>query len=155
MLVKDAMVRNVIAVSRNASIKKLLDIFLLNRIDALPVIDKSDRLVGYVTLDELAEVLMPRYKDIIRDYTYLQDYGRLEQFFEAQSHLLEEERLILVDDCVNPHITTIRENDPLLTAAAIMQSNNIRRLPVIDTSQHLVGIISLTDILLYLFKRKP
>lgn len=155
MLVKDAMVRNVIAVSRNASIKKLLDIFLLNRIDALPVIDKSDRLVGYVTLDELAEVLMPRYKDIIRDYTYLQDFGRLEQFFEAQSHLLEEERLILVDDCVNSHITTIRENEPLLTAAAIMQSNNIRRLPVIDKSQHLVGIISLTDILLYLFKRKP
>lgn len=154
MKIKDAMVHNVISVPRNASIRKLLDIFLLNRIDSLPVVDKGDVLVGYVTLDQLADVLMPRYKELIRDYTYVQDFGRLEQFFEAQSHLLDEEQLILVEDCINQQVTTVKETDSLLTAAAIMQSNNIKRLPVTDSSSRLVGIISLTDILLYLFKRK-
>lgn len=155
MQVFEAMVRNVITVPRTASIKKLIDIFLNYRIDSLPVVDKSDTLVGFVTLEELAGVLMPRYKEIMRDYLYFQDYGQLTQIFEAQTHLLDEENLILVEDCINPKLITIKENDSLITAAAIIQANNIRRLPVVNSSQKLVGIISLTDVLLYLFTRHP
>lgn len=155
MLVKDAMIRNVITVSRAASIRKLLDIFLLNRIDSLPVVDHDDILVGFVTLEEMAGMLMPRYKEILRDYAYLQDHGRIEQIFEAQSHLVEEENLILVEDFINPRFVTVKENDSLMTAAAVMQSNHLRRLPVINEKRRLTGIISQPDIILYLFTRKP
>ncbi|MFH1379225.1 MAG: CBS domain-containing protein [bacterium] len=155
MQVRDAMVRNIIAVNHTASIRKLLDIFLTNRVDSLPVIDKSDTLVGFVTLEDLAEVLMPRYKEIMRDYIYFQEFGQLERIFEAQSHLLDEEKLILVEDCIHPKFISITENESLITAAALMQTSNVRRIPVVNSSKKLVGIISLTDVLLYLFTRHP
>jgi CBS domain-containing protein len=152
--VKDAMVKNVITVPRSASLKQMINIFLQYRIDSLPVIDAKQTIVGFVTIDQVVEVLMPRYKEILRDYTYLEDFGRLEYVFEAQSHLLTEEKLILVDDLVNPKFTVVKEQESLITAAAIMQANAIRRLPVVDNQNRLTGIISTIDIILYLFKSK-
>jgi CBS domain-containing protein len=44
-------------------------------------------------------------------------------------------------------VTTINQNEELDTAAEIMARNNIRRLPVVDDNQRLVGIITSTDVI--------
>ncbi|MBD3272681.1 MAG: CBS domain-containing protein, partial [Elusimicrobia bacterium] len=132
MLVSDAMIRNVISIRSDANARKLLDIFLIHRIDALPVIDRNDKLIGYVPLEHLAEKLMPRFKEIIKDFACLQDYGQLEKIFEVQWHLVEEESNILVSDCMINNVVAVRDSESLISAAALMVTHNLRRLPVID-----------------------
>jgi CBS domain-containing protein len=43
-------------------------------------------------------------------------------------------------------VRTARESDDLDTVLADMASSQIRRLPVLDSAEHLVGIISIGDI---------
>lgn len=63
----------------------------------------------------------------------------------------------LVADALDPAATKVREimtkgvaycfdDDDLSTAVHLMEQNRIRRMPVLDRAEHLVGILSLTDV---------
>ncbi len=63
----------------------------------------------------------------------------------------------LVADAQDPATTKVREimskgvaycfdDDDLSTAVQLMEQNRIRRIPVLDRKEHLVGILSLTDL---------
>jgi CBS domain-containing protein len=43
-------------------------------------------------------------------------------------------------------VTTIKPGEPLLSAARLMCENHLHRLPVVDDSGHIVGILSTMDI---------
>jgi CBS domain-containing protein len=49
-------------------------------------------------------------------------------------------------DVVTPGIHCCREDDDLTKAARHMEALNIRRLPVINKSKRMIGILSLTDV---------
>ena len=57
-----------------------------------------------------------------------------------------------VKDLMNKKVFSVKPEDTILEAARIMSKKDIRRLPVIDGSGKLVGIISRTDILKALVK---
>src|SRR5439155_16579300 len=50
------------------------------------------------------------------------------------------------EDILSPDLTTIRPNDDVDTAARVMSQRQVRRLPVVDESGNLVGMLSLGDI---------
>ncbi|HXZ01226.1 MAG TPA: CBS domain-containing protein [Stellaceae bacterium] len=63
----------------------------------------------------------------------------------------------LVADTQDPTVTKVRdimskgvaycfEDDDLSAAVQLMEQNRIRRIPVLDRNEHLVGILSLTDL---------
>src|SRR6185295_7821153 len=57
-------------------------------------------------------------------------------------------RSCTVRSAMSSTVHSCRAEDPLEEAAAIMRSHGLRRLPVIDAEQRLVGIISLNDLAL-------
>ncbi len=56
----------------------------------------------------------------------------------------------LVRDVMTSHPKTIFENAPIEDALAIMRVGGFRRVPVVDTEEKLVGLVSLDDILMLL-----
>jgi CBS domain-containing protein len=54
--------------------------------------------------------------------------------------------LIPVSDVMASEVCTCREDDDLRTVHATMRDNQIRRLPVVDEEQRLVGLVSLNDL---------
>ncbi len=52
-----------------------------------------------------------------------------------------------VSDIMNPYVVTVTPYVTLAAAYELLQKNKIRRLPVIDDSKKLIGIITLKDIL--------
>ncbi|MGA7615713.1 MAG: CBS domain-containing protein [Thermoanaerobaculia bacterium] len=48
--------------------------------------------------------------------------------------------------CMSSPAATIGEQEPLEKAIGIMQDLRIRRLPVVDSSEKIVGIVSLSDV---------
>lgn len=61
---------------------------------------------------------------------------------------------LLVSDVMTPDPVTAREDVPAETALKLMQTHGIRRLPIVDASGALVGILTLDDLLLYLTERQ-
>jgi CBS domain-containing protein len=53
---------------------------------------------------------------------------------------------IIVSDAMSQNIVHCSDGDSIGRAEAIMQSNQVRRLPVLDAEERLVGILSLADI---------
>jgi CBS domain-containing protein len=43
-------------------------------------------------------------------------------------------------------LVTCRENDDIQSVLQLMQENQIRRIPVVDKADHLVGIIAQADV---------
>ena len=52
-----------------------------------------------------------------------------------------------VSDIMNPYVVTVTQYATLAAAYELLQKNKIRRLPVVDDSKKLIGIITLKDIL--------
>lgn len=51
-----------------------------------------------------------------------------------------------IEEVMSEGLVTCRENDDVQTVLKLMQDNQIRRIPVVDKSDHLVGIIAQADV---------
>jgi CBS domain-containing protein len=51
-----------------------------------------------------------------------------------------------VNDIMSREVTTVRDTAPLSSARAVLVSQHLRRVPVVDSESRLVGIISLGDL---------
>jgi CBS-domain-containing membrane protein len=53
---------------------------------------------------------------------------------------------IFVDEAMSKELVRCTSDDTVARAGALMRSNQIRRIPVVDSEGRLVGILSLADI---------
>jgi CBS domain-containing membrane protein len=157
MKVKDVMRTTVVVLPQNATLKDVLDKFLKHHLDCLPIIDAAQRAVGFITIDDLVEILLPRYYEILRDFSALEDKGQLASLFNQAFQGLDthHEQLILAVDVMSTGIHWVQSDDSLLEAAAHLQSQNFERLPVVDKDGKLVGLISDFEVILALLRGAP
>jgi CBS domain-containing protein len=60
-----------------------------------------------------------------------------------------------VRDIMSRDVTTVLDTAPISNVRAVLVSQRLRRVPVIDAEGHLVGIISLGDLVRELAYRSP
>ena len=154
MKVKDVMRTTVIHLPQNATLKDVLDNFLKHHLDSLPIIDAAQRVVGFITIDDLADIFLPRYHEMLRDFAALEDKGQLVALFgEPFAGLdMHHEKLILAADVMRSKLHWVSQEDSLLEAAASLQEQNFERLPVVDKDRKLVGLISDFEVILALLR---
>ena len=119
MKVREAMHRGVEWVAPDTPVTELARLMRTRDIGAVPI-GENDRLIGMVT-----------DRDIVCN-------GLARDGFDTQRATAR--------DMMTPGIHCCREDDDLLKAVKHMESLNIRRLPVINKSKRMVGILSLGDI---------
>jgi CBS domain-containing protein len=125
--VQDAMTTQVVAVKVGASFKEMAARLRESRVSAFPVIDDGGKVIGVVSeADLLARKVLST----------------------GMAHDGEEkaEDLTAGDLMTHPAIT-VSPQDSVEVAARLMYTLQVKRLPVIDSSGRLAGIISRTDVL--------
>jgi CBS domain-containing membrane protein len=142
--VEDVMTGDVISIQKYDDINLAVKILSENNISGIPVVDKQNHVMGLISeADVLSTVGVRRghtFKDIIK-------------------HILGEplpERKMgdLVGDIMtSPDITTKRDAD-ISDVAKIMDEMRIKRLPVVDGDNRLIGIISRGDIVKAMSQRR-
>ena len=154
MKVRDVMRKAVISLPQNGKLKEIVSAFIKNHIDCLPIVDAAQRVVGFITVDDLIDVFFPRYHELLRDMTVLQDKGQIGSLFDASFTGLDrvQEQLIIAADVMNPHVQCVSQEDSLLEAASRLQAHSFQRLPVVDRDHKLVGLISDFEVILALLQ---
>lgn len=157
MKAQDVMRTSVVALPQNATLQDVIHQFLREHLDSLPIIDAAQRVVGFIAIDDLVDIFLPRYDELLRDFSALEDKGQLASLFDLAFRGLDphEEKLILAADVMNSSLRWISQEDSLLKAAALLQSQNCERLPVVDRDQKLVGLLSDFEIVLALLRGAP
>jgi len=155
MLVGEVMRRKVVTVKRSTTLKELIEIFGKFTFHTLPVIEKDNRLVGVVALEDVLKIFEPypsHILEMLERVPFLDEYG--------ERSLLEVDIppemgvLCVVEDLMNKNVITISEEMTTFEARSLMKLHKLKRLPVTDKEGHLVGIISLFDIILAVFRKK-
>jgi CBS domain-containing protein len=115
------MTRDVVTVGRTADLYDAIRMMADGNITGLPVVDEDEKLVGVVT-----------EKD-------------------AMSYLLNTQSTKgKVQDCMTADVISCNVNDSLLDVISVLVNNGFRRAPIVSEGK-LVGIISRSDIILYMF----
>ena len=135
-LVRDVMTTPVVTVTEATSYRDVVDRLMDSGASGVPVVD-GDMVVGVITEADLLCRM---------------EYGPA----APQRRLIERKRqrvgrgkadgVIAADMMTTPAITT-GPTVTLAAAARVMDAERIKRLPVVDTNGHLVGIVSRRDLL--------
>jgi CBS domain-containing protein len=136
-LVRDVMTRDVVTVDESMSYKKLVEVLTGHAIGAVPVVDHGGLVVGVVSEADLLHKL---------------------EFCGPETHIPKLERgrrptawtkasASTVKDLMSDRPVVVSPAASITVAARLMDTANVKRLPVVDDAGRLVGILSRRDLL--------
>jgi CBS domain-containing protein len=137
-IVRDVMTIRVVAVKKDATFKDMAARLKRYRVSAFPVVDDDGFVIGVVSeADLLAKEAL-----VAADALRSGPIGGLRRRKERS----RAGGLTAADLMTAPPVT-ISAEQPVSAAAQLMYSRKVKRLPVVDASQRLVGIVSRADVL--------
>jgi CBS domain-containing protein len=137
--VADVMSRDVVSVRPETPLKDLVGLLLGRDYRAVPVVDEAERVIGIITNGDLVQ----------RGGLAM----RLELLATASREAIQRELAALAEngqaaaDVMTREVVTVAPDVSVLEAARLMAQRRLKRLPVVDATGHLLGIVSRVDLL--------
>lgn len=140
MKVKDIMVKDVASISPETSASEALGLLEKMQISGLPVIDDSGKLLGMFTEKDILSHILPSYIEKVGRFIYEENPKSTKKKFMDLSK-------IKVQQLMRKEVVTTTQDTGLCEVARIMLTQKARRIPVVDKSGKVVGIVARCDIL--------
>jgi len=141
--VADVMTANPAVVQPDTPLKEAIKLLAQKQISGLPVVNQEGKLVGVLSEADLmwqeTGVDPPPYFMFLDSVIYLQNPSRYEK--ELHKALGQTVGEVMTDRPIS-----ITGNQSLKEAAQLMHKREVRRLPVVDEANQVVGIITRGDI---------
>src|SRR4030043_479305 len=107
LLAKNIMIKKVITIKKEASIEKLSELLLKNKISGVPVIDDDGKMVGIATEGDLiirdSDLHFPRYFKLLDSIIYLESLNKFKRN-------LTKYMGTKVEDIMTAKVRTVNEN---------------------------------------------
>ncbi len=134
-VVRDIMTTSVVAVRKDAAFKEMAAMLRERRISAFPVVDDAGRVIGVISAGDL----------LVKEA--VQASGT--SLMAALRHIREDDKAagITAGDLMTAPAVTIGPDAPVEDAARLMYDRRVKRLPVVNLTGRLVGIVSRVDVL--------
>jgi len=141
--VKDIMTRELITVSPQTEISSAAKILLEKRINGLPVIDDSGKLVGILCQSDL--VAQQKSIPIPSVYTLLDSFIPLTSIKRIDKEV-EKIAALKVEQAMTPNPVTVGPETDIEDVARLMVDKKYHTLPVMEGGK-IVGIVGKEDVL--------
>jgi len=137
-LVKDVMTTQVVWVEHDTPFASIAASLRQFRVSAFPVLDDAGQVIGVVSESDLLAKLALDGGE-----------GRMPGMITGilRQHEMEKARGITAEDLMTSPAATVSPDDTVEHAARLMYLRRVKRLPVIDADNRLVGIVSRADVL--------
>lgn len=137
----DIMSRDVVSVTKNTELEEAWAQLRQHKVKLLPVIDEQKHVVGIISMvDYLKRADLKTYQGL---------YERLEGFVKADSKDVDTPRV--VGDIMAAPAFTVNESDLIASIVPLLSDKGMHHVPVIDSSQQLVGIVTQSDLIAALY----
>lgn len=138
MIVKDIMNTSVKFAKADTLIKDIASIMCFNKISGVPVIDDNNKLIGVLSEKDILKAMFPDVAQIMQEGGTT-DFEAIESDYK---HVLDKP----TSDLMTQTVASVHPDMPLLKAASMMCVKQIRRIPVTDENNTLLGIVSIGDV---------
>jgi CBS domain-containing protein len=133
------MTRNVVCISPDLSLNDLVMVLIEHGISGTPVVNADGKAIGVVSKT-----------DVLRD-----SYEKLEvaEHKSARKSLDADDEVgsrLLVREVMSARVLSLPESASVAEAAALMALEGVRRIPIVDDLDRVVGIVCATDVLTWL-----
>mgnify|MGYP006286467453 FL=1 len=139
---KDIMTTDVVTVDPKTTVKEAANIMSEKGISGLPVVQNGE-LVGIVTENDLIikdkKLHFPEYINVIGGIIYLESYKKFREEFKKFT-------AVNVEELMTKDVITVSPDDSIEDIATIMHQEDVNRLPVVDNSGQLIGIVTRANI---------
>lgn len=146
MKISDVMSRRIDVVYPDTTFREIWKIIFKRRVNALPVVDKRKKLIGIITREDLLKSLYPDYKDVIEDFSAASD-------FESMEEKVGELRTMKAKDLMRRRVIYTRGETEVMRALSRMIVRRVNQLPVLDTRNAVIGMVTKGDIFYALFRK--
>ncbi|GAA1002457.1 hypothetical protein Aple_000520 [Acrocarpospora pleiomorpha] len=136
--VADVMTKGVLSITEDTGFRDIVAALASRGVSGAPVVDAKDQVIGIVT-----------ESDLLRKEEFKTVYEDRRPFFETPRDRLarvksEGEKAVQL---MTTPVTTVDPDISIPAAARLMAERSVKRLPVVDSSGRLVGIVSRSDLL--------
>lgn len=138
--VSKCMKRKVVCISQDAPVREAVSLVVENKVGTLPVLDEAGKLVGVVKLRRLLSLAMPNFLNFMEHFEFVHGFGAIDMRVPSPEDLNRKVREIMEEPVY------AEENFSLMHAAAILNQNGLKDLPVINAEGKLIGLASHVDI---------
>jgi CBS domain-containing protein len=133
--VRDVMATRVVAVRKTASFKEMIIGMRKAGVSALPVVDDQGRVIGVVSEADMLN----------KEADLATGPGPLASVLRFRNH--EKAAGVTAAELMTSPPVTAGPDTSLAEAARLMRDHRVKRLPVINATGHLIGIVSRADVL--------
>jgi CBS-domain-containing membrane protein len=136
--VKDVMTTRVVSIMKDASFREMAAALREHRVSAFPVVNADGEVIGLVSDADMLT------KEALGSEPHGMP-GMITGLLRHTEH--QKARGITAGDLMSSPAVTVAPDDTVKRAAKLMYTRKVKRLPVVDSGAHLVGIISRADVL--------
>lgn len=135
--VADVMTSSVVFIKESAGFKEIVRLMEVSGVSALPVVDADGRLVGIVSDADL----------LLKEEHAVEPHRS--RFLEKKRRRIERGKSegLVAAQLMNAPVITIGPSASIGQAARLMHRERVKRLPVVDDHDNVVGIVSRADLL--------
>jgi CBS domain-containing protein len=143
--VRQVMERALTTVNPTTPVAVVVNLLMDAPFRVLPIVDERERLQGIISTGDLINAgLLPMRRGLVR--TALELDGRAAEAMETPLEQAQESDQT-AQDIMNRQIRTIGPDQSIREAAQLMLEADVRRLPVVESSGKLIGMLSRADLL--------
>lgn len=143
----EIMTRDVKTISATATLREAAEILAFNGISGAPVVDMEGRVIGIITDSDLMNEAKKRAA-----LPHVSVFGLFLAPEEALRRIYHEGADLLVEEIMSKNVETVTGDIIVREIANLMTRRRINRVPVVDSDDKLLGIITRADIMRTLFE---
>ena len=146
--VKDVMTTNVISIKKNTDCHEASKLLSENKISGLPVIDDENHVIGIVTEADILYMT-----GIDKDHTFKDILRHIISGPSQKRRYGDTVYGDTVEDIMTSPAIVTKSDVDIRKIATILDEKRIKRLPVVDDDNKLIGIISRANIVRFIGKQ--
>ncbi len=149
ILVKEVMTSPIVTVRYDTSLKELLNILDNNIFSGLPIVDEGEKLIGIISEKDVMKYTQWVIGQPLKDPVKILEGDIEAAHFTGQRGIdvIELVASATAETIMTKDVISVGEETPVLEVVRLMNSNEVNRVPVVDNSGKVKGIVTRADIL--------
>jgi len=143
------MVSPVISACEDATVQDVAKTMIARRISAVPIVDKAGKLVGIATEADLMHRIEAGTERPYSWWLHILSGDQAMAEGYVQSHARK------ISDIMTREVKTADPETPLIDVAELFETNDIKRVPIVNQAGDLLGIVSRANIIQAVASARP